>query len=71
MDGMAICPGGATHDIVGEPITQSSDLVSGAPLLQDTSVECNALSIGLGFTMKPTGEPTKVVAPLPPPPSGC
>jgi len=51
-----ICPGNATYDQVVETLTQSADLVSGAPNLQDTSKECNAISIAIGFTMKPTGD---------------
>jgi hypothetical protein len=51
-----ICPGNATYDQVVDTLTQSADLVSGAPNLQDTTVECNAISIALGFTIKPVGD---------------
>ena len=61
-----ICPGNATYDQVVSTLTQSADLVSGAPKLQDPTVECTAISIALGFTMKPTGEPKEVI-PTPPP----
>ena len=56
-----ICPGNATYDQVVDTLTQSADLVSGAPQLQNTAVECTAISIALGFTMKPTGEPKEVI----------
>lgn len=51
-----ICPGNATYDQVVDTLTQSADLVSGAPNLQDTTKECNAISIALGFTAKPVGD---------------
>ena len=56
-----ICPGNATYDQVVDTLTQSADLVSGAPQLQNPAVECTAISIALGFTMKPTGEPTVIL----------
>jgi len=65
-----VCAGTAVYDQCVETLTLSADLVSAAPKLQDTTKPCNALSIGLGFTMKPTGEPKSVVAPTPLP-SGC
>ncbi len=63
-----ICPGNATYDQVVTTLTQSADLVSGAPNLQDPKVECNAISIAIGFTMKPTGEPKEIYTA--PPPTG-
>ncbi len=44
-----ICPGNATFDQVVDTLTQSADLVTGAPNLQDTTKQCNAISIALGF----------------------
>ncbi|MBI2393462.1 MAG: hypothetical protein HYV09_28020 [Deltaproteobacteria bacterium] len=62
-----ICPGNATYDQVVETLTQSADLVSDAPNLQNTAVECNAISIALGFTAKKAGDhstaPIKVTEP--------
>lgn len=55
-----ICPGNATFDQVVTTLTQSADLVSGAPKLQDTSRDCNAISIAIGFSMAETGTPTAV-----------
>lgn len=51
-----ICPGNATYDQVVNTLTQSADLVSGAPNLQDTTKTCDAISIALGFTIKPIGD---------------
>lgn len=51
-----ICPGNATYEQVISTLTQSADLVSGAPGLQDTSKTCDAISIALGFTAKPIGD---------------
>jgi len=51
-----ICPGNATYDQVVDTLTQSADLVSAAPNLQDTTKECNAISIALGFTVKKVGD---------------
>ena len=51
-----ICPGNATYDQVVDTLTQSADLVSNAPNLQDTTKECNAISIALGFTAKKVGD---------------
>ena len=58
-----VCPGTATYDQTIEQFAESADLVLGAPHLQDVEATCNAISIGLGFTMIPTGVPTRVVAP--------
>jgi hypothetical protein len=51
-----ICPGNATYEQVISTLTQSADLVSGAPKLQDTSKTCDAISIALGFTAKQIGD---------------
>jgi len=66
-----ICPGNATYDQIISTMTGSVDLSVGAPNLQDTTRECDAVSVGLGFTMKPTGTPTSAKAPPPPPPDPC
>jgi hypothetical protein len=60
-----ICPGNATFDQIVETMQQSADVVLGAPRLQDTSVECNGISLGIGFLARPTGAPTRVVPPTP------
>lgn len=65
-----ICPGNATYDQVVATIQQAADLVSGAPKLQDTSRECNAISIALGFNVAPTTPSGAIVTP-PSIPDGC
>jgi len=57
------CPGDATFAQIISTATTSADLVSGAPNLQDTTRECDSLSIGLGFTVAPVVAPTEVVTP--------
>jgi hypothetical protein len=61
-----ICPGNATFDAIVETITESADLVAGAPDFQDTSKTCDSMSIGIGFTMVKAAPPTTVVTPPPP-----
>jgi len=65
-----ICPGNATYEQVVSTLTQSADLVTGAPNLQDKTVTCNAISIALGFTVKEIGDhstaPVKVSEVAPP-----
>lgn len=58
-----ICPSSSTYAQVLATIGQASDLVRGAPQWQNPSVDCEAISIGLGFTMKPVQPPTTAVAP--------
>jgi hypothetical protein len=65
-----ICPGNATFDQIAATIQQSADLVSGAPLLQDTSRACNSMSIGLGFTAAPTS-PSGTIVSAPSLPDEC
>lgn len=66
-----ICPGNATYDQVVSTLTSSADLVSGAPLLQDTTRECDSISVGLGFTVGPIKPATTITTPAPPPPDEC
>jgi hypothetical protein len=68
---LGICPGNATHEQVVATILQSADLITGAPALQDTSRECDAISIGFGFAVADVSPPD-VTQPLPPPrPDRC
>jgi hypothetical protein len=48
-----ICPGNATFEQVAATVAQSADLVNGAPLFQDVTRECDAMSVGIGFTAAP------------------
>ena len=50
-----VCPGSATYDQLVDTITQSADLVSGLPGLQSISKTCDALSIGVGFSVRRAG----------------
>jgi hypothetical protein len=65
-----ICPGNATFDQLMETMTQSADLIAGAPNFQDPARECDAISLGIGFTMVKAAPPTTVVPPVAPP-DGC
>lgn len=62
-----ICPGNATYEQLVLTFSQSADLVSGAPQLQDVTKECNAVSLGIGFDVAPTGAPSGIVTPATPP----
>jgi len=66
-----ICPGNATFDQVAATITQSADLVSGAPLLQDLARECDAMSVGVGFVAAPILPSDSYSTPLPAGPDEC
>jgi len=59
---LGLCPSDPTYQDVVKTLSLAADLVAGAPQLQDTTVECNAISIGYGFTMKPTGVPDSLMA---------
>jgi hypothetical protein len=71
MKSFGICPGNATFEQVAATITQSADLVGGAPLLQDTSKTCDAVSVGLGFTTKEVAASDVMVGPPVPGPDEC
>ncbi|MFI5299321.1 MAG: hypothetical protein ACHREM_14600 [Polyangiales bacterium] len=68
-----ICPGNSTFDSVVKTLQESADLVSAAvgTQLQDPTKTCDAISIALGFTMKPTGAATTVIAPSTSGSTGC
>jgi len=67
---LGLCPGNATFDQFAQMVTASADLVADAPGFQDDTRSCDALSFGIGVTMKPTGAPTSVV-PAQPAAGGC
>ena len=69
--GIGICPGDATSEQISSTIGLIPDLVLGAPNLQDTSAICNAISIGIGFSVTPIAAPTSTVAAKAPPASTC
>jgi hypothetical protein len=69
---LGLCEGNTAYQEVVKTLSLAADLVAGAPNLQDTSRECDAISLGYGFTMKPTGEPTSLmVAATEPAPDTC
>lgn len=59
---LGLCEGNAAYQEVVKTLSLAADLVAGAPQLQNTSIECDAISLGYGFAMKPTGEPTALMA---------
>lgn len=59
---LGLCEGNSAYDEVVKTLSLAADLVAGAPNLQDTSRECDAISLGYGFTMKPTSEPNALMA---------
>lgn len=65
-----VCPGSAYYDTAVGVLRQSADLVAGAPQLQDPARPCDAVSIGVGFTMAATGAPSSHVT-VTPPTSSC
>jgi hypothetical protein len=52
-----LCPGNPASTQVIHTMTQAADLVVDAPDFQNTGIECNAISVGIGFEVKPTGLP--------------
>lgn len=68
---LGICPGNATFDQVAATITQSADLVSGAPLLQDVTRVCDAMSVGIGFVAAPILPSDTITTSPPPGPDEC
>ncbi|MFI5299951.1 MAG: hypothetical protein ACHREM_17830 [Polyangiales bacterium] len=59
---LGICPGSTIYQDVVSTLSSAADLVSGGAQLQDVTTVCDAIAIGIGFDVTPTGEPTKVAA---------
>ena len=59
---LGLCEGNTAYTEVVKTLALAADLVAGAPQLQDTSRECDAISLGYGFSMRPTTEPTALMA---------
>lgn len=69
-----ICPSSSTYQQVVTTLTQSADLSNGAAADHFNTVgkQCDAISIAIGFTLKETGIPDKVLPPPGPPgPDQC
>lgn len=60
---------GSTIEGIKDSIRQASDIMADGS--QDPSKDCDGISIGIGFTAKQVGAPTKVVEPGPPGPDAC
>ena len=54
---LGVCPGSAAYEGVVTAASKASDLVSGAPSLQDEARACDAVSVGLDYIAGPTGAP--------------
>ena len=59
---LGLCEGNTAYQEVVKTLSLAADLVAGAPQLQNTAVECDAISLGYGFSMKKTGAPTALMA---------
>ncbi len=65
------CPGTSIYDSVLKTARKAPDVVIGAPKLQDTTIPCDGLSVGVGFDVVPIQPVSKIVDPLPPRPNKC
>ncbi len=61
--------GGSTLDTIKQTIRQASDIRDDGT--NSAGVDCNAISIGLGFTGKQIGEPKTIAKDTAPPPDPC
>ena len=61
--------GGSTLDTIKMTIRQASDILSDGT--NKAGVNCDAISIGIGFTGKKIGDLTKTAVDKPPPPDPC
>ncbi len=61
--------GGSTLDTIKQTIRQASDIRDDGT--NAAGVDCNAISIGLGFTGKQIGEPKTIAKDTAPPPDPC
>jgi hypothetical protein len=69
-DAAGVCPGDALYTGLFKAIDDSMDLVMDAPNMQNTAVDCNAMSIGVGFATTPA-QPATTVVPTPPRATMC
>lgn len=61
--------GGSTLDTIKQTIRQASDIRDDGT--NSVGVDCNAISIGLGFTGKQIGEPKTIAQDVAAPPDPC
>lgn len=69
-DAAGVCPGDPLYTGLFKAIDESMDLVMDAPNMQNPAVDCNAMSIGVGFTAVPV-QPSTAVVPTPPRATMC
>jgi len=68
---VSLCNGSALQSI-SQQIEQTSDIVLGGGTVSNTpGVQCNAISIGLGFDATEIAPPTTIAPPAPPTPNPC
>jgi hypothetical protein len=65
--GAGFCPGSALYNSLLKTVAQQLDLVEGAPHLQNTSVVCDSLSVGIAFEAAPIQPVTTALTPAPSP----
>lgn len=62
-----VCPGTETYRVYEQLVTSSADLLATVPLASDRARTCDAVSFGVGFTVKPIAGVEGVAgAPVPP-----
>ncbi|MBI2393064.1 MAG: hypothetical protein HYV09_26000 [Deltaproteobacteria bacterium] len=69
--GAGFCPGTPLYQSLYRSVVRFPDVVIGAPNLQDTTLECDGISLGLGLDVGTIQPVTKVVAPPATPPDPC
>lgn len=65
------CPGSSLYNSLLRNVQRFPDVVIGAPNLQDTTVQCDGLSMGLAFDVAPIQPVTELVDPPAPKPDPC
>lgn len=65
------CPGTTLYNSLLRTVQRFPDVVIGAPGLQDTTRECDGISIGIAFDVSPIQPVTELVPPPPPPKDAC
>ena len=61
----------ALYNSLLKNVSRFPDVVIGAPNLQDTTVECDGMSIGIGFDVDTIQPVTEIIDPPPEKPSEC
>lgn len=69
--GAGFCPGSGLYTSLYNSMQRFPDVVIGAPNLQDTTLQCDGISLGLGLDVGTIQPVTKIVDPPPPKPDPC